>query len=68
MKKTRLRRFIAASLSLLMLLGCFSFTAVADEGESTALENSVTSYDIEEVKALLNAISYTDYVRKKQSS
>ena len=67
MKKTRLKRFIAASLSLLMLLGCFSFTAVAAEGDETSPVTKVTSYDIEEVKALLNALSYTDYTTRTQN-
>ena len=60
MKRTRLTRLIAAILSLLMLLTCFSFTAVAeDEGE--VAKKTVTTYDIDEVKALLNAITYTEY-------
>ncbi|MBQ4136526.1 MAG: hypothetical protein IJD67_00305, partial [Clostridia bacterium] len=59
MKRTRLTRLIAAILSLLMLVTCFSFTAVADETEQPA--EKVMSYDIEEVKALLNALTYTEY-------
>lgn len=62
MKRTRLTRLIAAILSLLMLVTCFSFTAVADETEQPA--EKVMSYDIEEVKALLNALTYTEYTAR----
>lgn len=61
MKRTRLTRLIAAILSLLMLLACFSFTAAAEDEGENAEETTVTAYDIEEVKALLNAIAYTEY-------
>ena len=62
MKRTRLTRLIAAILSLLMLLTCCSFTAAADDGD--VVEGQVMSYDIEEVKALLNALTYTEYTAR----
>ncbi|MBE6606521.1 MAG: extracellular solute-binding protein [Ruminococcaceae bacterium] len=61
MKRTRLTRLIAAMLSLLMLVGCFSFTTAAEDTEA---EEKVMSYDIEEVKALLNALTYTEYTSR----
>ena len=62
MKKTRFERLIAAILSLLMLFGCFSFTAFAD-GEAGGTEREM-AYDIEDVKALLNALTYTEYASR----
>lgn len=59
MKRTRSTRLIAAILSLLMLVSCFGVTAAADEGAPA--EEKAMSYDIEEVKALLNALTYTEY-------
>lgn len=65
MKKTRFKRLIASLLSLLMLLGCFSFNVAAVE-DTQKEEAAVTTYDIEEVKALLNALSYSDYCVRTQ--
>lgn len=61
MKRTRLTRLLAAVLSLLMIFTSFSLTAVADVEET---EEQTMSYDIEEVKALLNALTYTEYVAR----
>ncbi len=72
MKNTRLKRLVATLLSLLMLFGCFSVQAAATEG-ADAQEASVDAdladalvYDIEEVKAVLNALSYSDYSIRTQ--
>lgn len=63
MKKSRLTRLVAAMLSLLMLIGCFGFTAVAADDDEAA-QSAVMSYDIEEVKALLNALTYDEYTAR----
>ncbi len=65
MKRTRLTRFIAAILSLLMLVTCCSFTVAANEQE--VVTEKAMSYDIEEVKALLNALTYTEYSARNAS-
>ncbi len=63
MKKTKLTRLIAGFLSLMMLGSAFGVVGAAAETDSQ--ENSSTvSYDIEDVRDLLNAETYADYAAR----
>ncbi len=59
MRKTVLTRLIAAVLSLMMLGSAFVVSAAEVDPES-----SFVSYDIAEVRELLNAESYADYAAR----
>jgi ABC-type glycerol-3-phosphate transport system substrate-binding protein len=61
MKKTKLTRLIAVFLSLMMLVSAFGIgTAAAEEKDNT----SIVSYDIADVRDLLNAESYSEYAQR----
>lgn len=63
MEKTKLTRLIAVFLSLMMLGSAFSVTTAAADAE-TAEGSSTVSYDIEDVRDLLNAEAYADYAAR----
>ena len=62
MKKTKFQRLTAFVLSLVLLVCGGSFAASANDGDS------VTSTNIEEIKELLNAISYNDYINSPENA
>lgn len=65
MRKTRLTKLVAGFLSLMMIGSAFSTSLFAS---STADDSSSTvSYDIEEVRDLLNAETYSDYAARNES-
>ncbi len=63
MKKTKLTKVTALFLALLMIAGAMSITVAAEDGTQTSTSSGATS-SIEEVRELLNAISYSDYALK----
>ncbi len=56
MKKAKFQRVAAFALALVLLVCGGTFAVSANDGEST------TSTNIEDIKELLNAISYNDYI------
>ena len=71
MKKTNFQRLIALFLCLIFALGCFSVTTMAVDGAATSDKNGETAnggsdssssiYDMDEMLALIDAISYDEY-------
>ena len=69
MKKPNLQRLLALFLSLIFALGCFSVTTLAVDGAATSTGNGETNkgdssssiYDMDEMLALIDAISYDEY-------
>ena len=69
MKKTVFQRIIALSLCLLVLTGGFSLNSLAADGAATnandkgsSSSTGTISYDTSELKELLSAISYAEYL------
>ncbi|CDC60188.1 extracellular solute-binding protein family 1 [Clostridium sp. CAG:448] len=63
MKKTKFQRFAACLLALTMLLGSALVSVSAATGTSDASSgSSVTDKSLQEIRELLNAISYSEYV------
>lgn len=56
MKKAKFQRVVALALALVLLVCGGAFGVSANDGKST------TDTNIEEIKELLNAISYNDYI------
>jgi len=62
MKKTKFQKITAFLLAAIMLVGCATVGAFAAEGES-----SITDLTTSDIKELLNAISYNDYVNDSKN-
>ena len=63
MKKTKFQRFAACLLALTMLLGSALVSVSAATGTSDASSgSSVADKSLQEIRELLNAISYSEYV------
>lgn len=61
MKKTKFQRFAAALLALTMLFGAGLTTVGAADAETT-VEESTGGKDLEQIRELLNADSYSEYM------
>lgn len=66
MRKTKFQRLAALLLCLMFVMGCFSLPTFASEdtsktSSSTETDASANKSNIEEIRELLNAITYEDY-------
>ena len=65
MRKTKFQRLLAALLCLMFVMGCFSLPTFAAESSSTqssaTADTSANKSNIEEIRELLNAITYEEY-------
>ena len=67
MRKTKFQRLLAALLCLMFVMGCFSLPTFAAESSSsnttdTTTQSSANKSNIEEIRELLNAITYEEYM------
>lgn len=66
MRKTKFQRLTAALLCLMFVMGCFSLPTFAAGTDATQTEvdqdTSANKSNIEEIRELLNAITYEEYV------
>lgn len=63
MKKNRLLQIVALLLSVFTVFGMFSITAAGTES-SEGSGSSGTSYNWDQIKDILNAVSYTSYISR----
>ncbi len=68
MRKTKFQRLTAMLLCLMFVIGCFSLQASAsdtqDDTSSTSGNSSANTSKIQEIREMLNAISYDEYVKE----
>ncbi len=68
MRKTKFQRLLALLLCLMFVIGCFSLPAFAseksDESSSKSGSSTVNTSKIQEIREMLNAISYDEYVKE----